>query len=253
MGFGDLKLAANRLAGRAANHVLPFYRRYPYHGTMPFFKVDPRGGYSPLEPFFFNRVPKAGSSSINLTLAKLSDYERPFKGDKPRGQFLRPMHMTPKMVRQMERDAFKFTMVRDPYTRALSAFNDKILGTQVPAYIFRDWFQKPGVTPTFADFCRYLDEGHIWADMHWAPQSDFLLLPLDEFDFVGRLENIDEDLPYIVEQIFGKDAVDGVARAGKKTNTREKLEKAYGPKEVEIITRLYARDFDLLGYDRWDA
>jgi hypothetical protein len=41
---------------------------------MDIFKLDPRGAYSPLEPFFYNRVPKAANTSITQTLFNHSAY-----------------------------------------------------------------------------------------------------------------------------------------------------------------------------------
>jgi len=52
----------------------PFYRRFPYRGAMDIFKLDHRGAYSPLEPFFYNRVPKAANTSITQTLFTHSAY-----------------------------------------------------------------------------------------------------------------------------------------------------------------------------------
>lgn len=249
MGRDNLKLRVNHAASRWAARLRPFYRRFPYEGPMPFFKVDPRGAYSPVEPFFYNRVPKAANSTITHTLRQHSTYRRPFaKESDPKDHFLRPSYLNARDVERLVNEAFKFTVVRDPYTRTLSAFQDKILGHKPQERAFRDWFGS-AATPTFADFCRYLDDGHLHVDMHWAPQTDIMLLPLEMFDFIGRVENLDADLAYIVTTIWGADASKGMVQAGKKTGARDKVGEAYGPKEIEIINHLFARDFQAFGYD----
>lgn len=249
MGRGNLKLKANHVAGRWVARLRPFYSRFPNEGPMGFFKADARGAYSPLEPFFYNRVPKAANSTITHTLRKHSTYRRPFAKDSdPKDHFLRPSYLSARDVERLVNEAFKFTVVRDPYTRTLSAFQEKILGHRPQERAFREWFGS-SVTPAFSDFCRYLDDGNLYFDMHWAPQSEILLLPLEMFDFIGRVENLDADLAHIVTTIWGPDASKGMVQAGKKTGARDKVREAYGPQEIEIVNRLFARDFEVLGYD----
>lgn len=250
MSADTTKLRLNHAASRIAAHVRPFYRRFPYSGPMGFFKVDTRGAYSPNEPFFYNRVPKAANSTIIQTLRGLSDYRRPFsRADDPKDHFLRPSYMSGRDVDRMVNQAFKFTVVRDPYSRVLSAYQSKILGNRPQSVAFRDW-QRNGQAPSFAAFCRFLDDGFSHYDMHWAPQADIMVLPLEMFDFIGKVETLDADLNHIRTQIFGAKAGTGMDRAGKITGASDKVAQAYGPEEFEIITRLYARDFDAFGYER---
>lgn len=243
---GPLKQAA----ARAVNAARPFYRRFPYKGPVEFFKVDARGAYSPLEPFFYNRVPKAANTTIAFTLAQHSQFRRMgARKDSIKGYFLRPSYLSRRDVDRLDREAFKFTVVRDPYSRVLSAFNSKILVRKPQWRRFRVWWGSDEV-PEFADFCRYLDEGNLYVDMHWAPQSAFMLLPLDRYDFIGKVETLDTDLPHILERVFGPERVKGMARGGLTTGASDKVARAYGPREVEIVNRLYARDFEAFGYDR---
>ena len=253
MSRQTIKSRANALAGRLAGRLCPFYRRFPYAGPMPFFKVDPRGAYSPAEPFFYNRVPKAANSTITHTLRRHSTYRRPFaKDDDPKDHFLRPSYLNARDVDRLVGEAFKFTVVRDPYARTLSAFQDKILGHRPQERAFRAWFGSDA-PPEFSDFCRYLDDGNLHVDMHWAPQADFLLLPLEMFDFVGRVETLEADLAHVITQLYGADAARGMVQAGKTTGAGDKVASAYGPAEFEIVTRLFARDFETLGYPTRDA
>lgn len=242
----------NRAACEAAARLLPFFREYPYRGPVSFFKVDPRGAYSPAEPFFYNRVPNAANSTITATLRSYSTYRRAFsRDDNPKDHFLRPSYLGSRNFRRLRDEAFKFTVVRDPYSRTLSAFQSKILRHRPQEKAFRAWF-KSDATPSFLDFCHYLDDGHLWADAHWAPQSDIMLLPVETFDFIGRFENLNADLGHIVRTIFG-DQIDfriETSNISKPTNAQEKVPEFYGPAETKIVTRLFERDFQTFGYAR---
>jgi hypothetical protein len=132
--------------------------------------------------------------------------------------------------------SFKFTFVRDPYARVLSAYLDKVrTGAKI--------------TPiaTFTEFCRYLAAGGLHANAHWAPQSSLLLLPIERFDFIGKVENIKEDLSRVFAHLDLKPSEPRLA-GPPVTNARDLVEKEYTPDCRETVRRLYRRDFELFGY-----
>ena len=118
--------------GRSLYHtLLPFYRQFPNNSPASIFHLDIRGAYSPKERFFYNRVPKAANSTLMRRLSQLSSYRRSFSSGE-KGQFLRPSFMGQKDVGAIiSGEVFCFTVVRNPYARILSAYQDKILGAQV--------------------------------------------------------------------------------------------------------------------------
>ena len=78
-----------------ASLFAPFYRRFPYQGAMDIFKLDPRGAYSPLEPFFYNRVPKAANTSTTQTLFNHSAYRpRVAPRDNQKYKFQKPIFLS---------------------------------------------------------------------------------------------------------------------------------------------------------------
>ncbi|MCP2669698.1 FkbM family methyltransferase [Maricaulaceae bacterium EIL42A08] len=113
-----------------------------------------------------------------------------------------------------------FTMVRDPYARALSAYLNKVearLGGPKDER-FEHWdkivveidtFRKRNLdTETYPEidfevFLRWLRESGSWStrDEHWAPQSDLLAQPYVSFEFVGRFEAIATDSAEILQRI----------------------------------------------------
>ena len=215
----------------------PFYRRYPYAGHVSHKMVDLRGMVGVDYGFFFNRIPKSANSTVTLTLAIACGIPNT-KGDPDAKQakkaFPRPSELTAAQMEAFER-CFKFTFVRDPYARVLSAYLDKV---------------RTGVkmTPiTFAEFCRYLAEGGLHANAHWAPQSSLLLLPIERFDFIGRVENMNEDLSHVFAHLGLKPGEPRLA-GPPATNARDLVEKEYTPECRETVRRLYRSDFELFGY-----
>ncbi len=240
---GALNLQAKVLAAR----LLPFYRRRPYRGPLGLFTVDMRGAYSPQDAFFFNRVPKAANSTIMATLGAYSSYAKPFSRGRKKSRFLRPAWMSAAQVARLEAETFRFTFVRDPYGRALSAFSDKVVRKRKQARPFYHWLGRVEA-PAFIDFLRFLEDGGALTDAHWAPQADLMLLPVAEFHFIGRLERLEADLASVIERIFAPGAPLAMRRAGPRTDSQHNLESAYTPEAVGIVNRVYAADFETFGY-----
>ncbi len=225
----------------------PFYQKYPYSGKLPLSSADSRGLVDFDLGIFFNRIRKAGNTTIVTNLAELRFGGR-LPGTNAKHAFPSPASLTGSDVGRFA-DLFKFVFVRDPYTRTLSAYLDKIAqGKRKPAGLAA----APGTVPVFADFCRYLSEGGLYENGHWAPQSDLLLIPLDHFDFIGKLENFDNDFEYVLGRIHGNGA-DGrrhevrVSRANQ-THANRRMREYYTAQTAETVARLFEADFKAFGY-----
>ena len=166
--------------------------------------------------------------------------------------FSRPAFVGARIACDIRDKYFKFTFVRNPFTRVLSAYLDKIVrvGGRRHYRRYGQWAAKKGAskTPSFADFCSYLDDGGLYEDAHWAPQLDCLLIPVSEFDFVGRFERLDTDLQTVLKRIFPVQVVSIRSSGPSKTHAGDKLHQHYSDREVEIVGRLYADDFRTFGY-----
>ncbi|RPE67166.1 sulfotransferase family protein [Pacificibacter maritimus] len=144
-------------------------------------------------------------------------------------------------------DVFKFSIIRDPITRTVSAYADKIAANDKQKGKLMRYLGKPADSNiTLKQFIALLasDEGARDVDRHWRPQHQEISYGLIPFDYIGTVENIKPAMDHIVGTIFGADAVgqtvDTRRSMGHKTSSKElietltdrdfkNLEKAFGP------------------------
>ena len=131
----------------------------------------------------FNRIAKSGNSSVILYLDEAirgtnsysDDYKQAKRSAMGTGRTLLDMVASGKDRASLKDFSF-FTVVRNPWTRTLSAFLDKIANGPHDKY---------GSIPGFGDnsrtgfeaFIAFLGHGGLQANHHWKPQNDALLLP----------------------------------------------------------------------------
>lgn len=225
----------------------PFWRRHPPDSPVSIFELDIRGAFSPVDRFFYNRIPKAANTTLMHFLAERSTYSRPFVR-REKDRWLRPSHMTTAQVEDLDAGrVFRFTFVRNPYSRVLSAYRDKI--AQGDRLLVRHFGRAAaGDRPDFTAFCRFLDAGGLYLNAHWAPQADLMLLPLDQFDLIGKVETMEADLATLSRNLWGVEPGQ-VGRVGTVTSATERLASDYTDEARSIVRRLYSRDFEVFDYD----
>jgi hypothetical protein len=225
----------------------PFYKRYNYSGVLPLASVDKRGVFDSELNIFYNRIPKAGSSTIianlysmkyGINIASLTDSRR------AKYSFKKPSEMLNEEVDKIS-NYFKFTIVRNPYTRILSAYQDKISSGKknLKNSFFADEI------PSFSEFCRYLELGGWKDNIHWAPQTSILLLPLKEYNYIGYVESLAEDLTNILEKISNNYIKDILNFTQHKTGADDIYRQIYDSQSVAIVAKIYQPDFDAFGYN----
>ena len=223
----------------------PFYRRYPYNHPVSLFEVDRRVFISRELRLVFNGIGKSGHSSVIANLVRAQ-----FGNDIPIGQAKSSSFQRPSTLSSEQVDAlagfFKFTLVRNPYTRTLSAYLDKVVrGKVVPAGLQR---RGGGKTPSFLDFCLYLEDGGLHDAVHWAPQHKMLVLPIDQFDHIAKLESFDADFSIVLQRLGLAERFEVARHDPHKTNSDQRRDSYYCERSRDIVTRLLADDFRLLGY-----
>lgn len=161
----------------------------------------------------------------------------------------------------------KYAMVRNPYSRALSAYLNKIesrlKGPRSEGDIFAtavaeiDAYRQASLDPfyhsqvDFEVFLRWLKASPSpWAaNEHWALQSTILGLPGLRYKLVGRFEHMERDAPRLLSAM-GCDIPLPTQTEVRfpPTNADRKLANYFTPACVALVKEIYANDFRLLGY-----
>jgi hypothetical protein len=147
---------------------------------------------------------------------------------------------------------FKFTFIRNPWDRVFSAYNFLKKGGMNK--IDKRWAEANiALYENFDDFVSIgLQQPSIQKWRHFKPQSYFLLVPYNrrlQVDFLGFFENIKNDFEYVANKLkMGDNAVlrrDNVSYPGHNFNYKE----FYTDKTRKIVSKVYARDIDIFGYN----
>jgi len=202
--------------------------------------------------FVFVRIPKNASTVISLSLHQNITGEKVESASEAKKiAFNTPTSLGFRQVREVLANYFKFSFLRNPYTRVLSAYLQKISrGERGRKAKYKKMIHKrlrlsPEKEISFAHFIRYLDQGGIMDDPHWIPQSYYIdMVGLHQLDFVGRVENLVPDLTDIYKRIFGSENFVLPEFKKKVTGAKDLLEEYYGPGERQILERLYAQDLE---------
>ena len=165
----------------------------------------------------------------------------------------------------------RFCFVRNPYHRLLSAYRSKVGNTWDLQY---DWLReaireeygyplvdgrRAGMV-TFTDFVRFLVKSDANVhygfvptaayDGHFIVQSRVLMQDLVPYDFVGRFENLPDDLVRILARLGASEETIALASVVRNPTGRVPLATAYSHEFADLVYELYREDFESLGYEK---
>ncbi len=222
----------------------------------------PRVVYYPNHNIAYNRIAKCGNSSVLLYLHEAirgEKLEAGNYGEQKRiatntGQNLASLSAQPKQLLKLNTLTF-FTVTRNPWTRALSAFLDKVGPGKEAKHNQAAGFGNKS-QQGFTDFVHYLLEEGLHTDKHWTPQNELLLLSPANYKLC-KLEQLCEDLPSILieagitppkSSVLQKPHTSETNKEGKITNANKKINKYYTNETIEAVAKLYKDDFEMGNY-----
>ncbi len=211
--------------------------------------------------FIFVHVPKAAGTSVTNALSQYTTYKDLEIGGTHFGESLQPAYQrrfglskhTPAsgirsvIGQETWREMFKFSIVRNPYDRAISTYKFLNRWEGTPENVKQELAK-------FKDINEFVLSDMLEAtpgpDYIFKPQT-FWLTDIDDrskviVDYVGKLETLDQDLAKIRSIIENKEV------AVVETPQLNKTEGSFSlnAQSVEKINRLYKRDFDFWGYEQ---
>jgi len=207
--------------------------------------------------FVYYAVPKAAHTTIKFFIITIDEIGRGSAHGRVHSTNI-PRIVFPENRSSKYKDYFHFTFVRNPYDRLLSCYIEKVYNPAlsnridhafingenlefVKAYGNSVGFKKMSFSG-FVHFVTQIPDEH--CDPHFAPQHS--LLDLETLDFIGRLENFDQDFSYIKEQISLSDDV----KPEKLMATKHGPYQNYYDDELRrMVAEKYARDLEIFNYD----
>ena len=143
----------------------------------------------------------------------------------------------------------RVTMVRNPYTRLLSCYLEKIAGSKPPKKIaLLDLGLDRNEPLSFATFVQIVArQDSRDMDAHWAPQA-YLGQPRDlRYDIIGSLEAIDTDMDRILVAA-GLPPRPVESYIPHRTGAGKAIDKHYTDDLIALVRTRYAEDFAAFGY-----
>lgn len=226
----------------------PFHSTYPSRSDFVMNHVDRRMAVDRERGFIYFRIPKAANSTICYRLARQKNPDIDNADDAKRS-FLRGSDLTWDEVKHLKDRFYLFTFVRNPYSRIASAYLDKVERMKPKQQQVLSNLQKGDGTPlTFLEFCRYLDRGGLYDDPHWFPQTWFFPAGVNSLDYVGFVDNLEEDYSAVSTALRFAAQESGVTWDPHRTDASVQVTELFCDKTKEIVSRIYSSDFIEFGF-----
>lgn len=232
------------------------------------------------ESVVYRVVPKCACSSIGQIMY-YSDHGRFFDGDihdaKEGLHKWAQDHSQPLIENNVKQHkSYAFTCVRNPYTRILSSFFDKICGIQRNGKRYRgnlvpQLMQKYGVTvegdfdqiASFRRFLLFARDTIRWRrpmdpDIHWSPMSGHISTFIangGQYDHIFFTEKFNEGMQHVLNHIETPVPVDlaEIPRFNESEGHGPKrahpIEDYFDDLSMHLMWEIYKKDFQLFKYD----
>ena len=209
-------------------------------------------------------TPKVCCSTIKVNLQRLETRNFQFHWDDDRdihNRALSPL-IKPSQTLEFDRliakkELFTFCFVRNPYTRLLSCYLDKIAGNKPPKRQVLEIMGRSGdeldMQVTFSEFVEVISSQKIF-DMnpHWRPQYYQTFQDTIAYDYVGRYESFANDFGQVLSRISSGSIKRFAIENRHGTNADNKIPGFYTGDILRKVNTLFAIDFEHFNYRPMD-
>lgn len=224
-------------------------RFWSEHGSARAADVATRKIISEKRRFLIAPVPKVGTKTLKVMLQRLGGEAN---GDVDITFVNAPLD---RCLADLEPGYAVFSMVRNPWSRALSCYRNKIRSSRLGDLAIRSRYAGLAPGMSFADFIHWLDgdEGRDdIADRHWISQCRLLTDPRTKRMLctrIGKFENFKADVEAFLDDVGLGDLK--ILHINQTTDSEDprSYRSAYDAETREIIARRYRADIEIFGYD----
>jgi hypothetical protein len=211
--------------------------------------------------YVFVETAKVACSTVKMTLQRLELEDKNFTREvfqdvhnRAYSPLLR-LQQVPNFERVLKSDNyFRFCFVRNPYTRTLSAYLNKILGNSLPeksiilSQLGLD-MRDMSIPISFEQFISAIEKQPIsMMNNHWRHQYYSTYQDTMNYHFIGKFERFDEDFSYVMEKLGASSYYLSESRHA--TNSTSKFNEYYTDELLERVYELYQIDFKTFDYDK---
>lgn len=197
--------------------------------------------------YIYFEIPKVACSTIKQTLIFNEWYNISDIHNKLFSPMLSPFDLDQHEFRSLieKEKTFTFAFVRNPYSRILSAYLEKINASDMPKrkkylnslWCFTSWWI------SFLTFLQFIDlQLKDIQNVHWCSQSLLLWKYLWKIDFIWKIENFEDDFRYVLKKL----EFDSLAIKSFKPHSvwaDKILNKYYWEEEISLVKKIYYEDF----------
>jgi len=211
--------------------------------------------------YLFTETPKVACSTIKTILQKM-ELDNPdfFRNDfedihdRNFSPLLKPSQLGSLDYFFEGNKLFKFCFSRNPYTRLLSSYIDKIKPSKPEKkYVLQSLGKNPNQLDqdiSFEEFVHVISKQKIISmNSHWRTQYYQTFQDNIAYDFIGKIENFSEDLKIALSKINPdyKRFISNERRHA--THANALLSAYYTPTLINLVQQIYEKDFIYFGYD----
>uniref|UniRef100_A0A182QUE4 Carbohydrate sulfotransferase n=1 Tax=Anopheles farauti TaxID=69004 RepID=A0A182QUE4_9DIPT len=234
------------------------------------------GGHTNLQPAFYLHsknhsllyclVFKAGTSSWFYNFnswAGFTDYEIMHVDNLFLARKFYPKENRVTLMNSMEH-SFSFIVVRHPFERLISAFEDRLVSMKNAYYsrmsraIYHRYHPNEGGNISFRDFVQFIiddveyNNTTLALDIHWCPINNLCTPCLARYDFIVKMETYARDVQTLVKAA----RLEGVVRLAHVNHVRKDSVNGLAAKyfsqltqrQFDMLYSIYEIDFELFGY-----
>jgi hypothetical protein len=214
--------------------------------------------FSKRHRYLYVECPKVACSTIKTTLMRLELAGKPLPENihfRPTSPLFGPRSDPAGFQEAVTSPRYvRFAFVRNPFTRILSAYLDKIVDRSKRGRAEQVQVQKslgvgvPISTVSFEDFLKIVRQQTLQEmDVHWLPQAS-VLVGIPRLTFIGRFERLEDDLSNTLRIIAPRNTIAVEERRPHATGAREKIKDLITAEARDLIAEIYRDDFIRYGY-----
>jgi len=211
--------------------------------------------------YFFHTIGKAANSSLKAIFydyeLKRIHWKSPSVHDRIASPLLSPFQLSEIELEKVffGNDFTRFLFVRNPYSRLLSCFLDRIKDTssrpyqQLCLYTGNDFSHGFTFGEFIVAICSQTD---FQQNNHWRLMYADALCSIIPYNFIGKQENFSSDISKLLK-VLGLESIHlnltDRSHSPATTNSESKFSQYWTKELISLVSNRYKEDFDFFGYE----